>query len=86
MYRGPGLEGFAFAHLNLYVTARQWWDADGVGETVEVVFDYQQAATGSRVKRETRGFAADATRYAPGGRRGCESTCGRAQQRDSPTS
>jgi hypothetical protein len=39
----------------------QWWDADGVGEPVEVVFDYQQAATGSRVKRETRGFAADAT-------------------------
>lgn len=34
----------------------QWHDDSALGKPVEVVFDYQQAATGSRVKRETRGF------------------------------
>lgn len=37
-----------------------WRDPDGVGEgPVEVVFEYQQGATASRVKRMTKSFPAD---------------------------
>lgn len=37
-----------------------WRDPDGVGKgTVEVVFEYQQGATASRVKRMTKSFPAD---------------------------
>jgi hypothetical protein len=38
-----------------------WNDASGVGQPVELVFDYQQASTGARVKREVRGFDPEAS-------------------------
>ncbi|HEY8962199.1 MAG TPA: hypothetical protein VIM57_08320 [Luteolibacter sp.] len=37
------------------------WRESQAGEPVKVVFDYQQGATGSRVKRQSRDFAASAT-------------------------
>jgi len=46
--------------LGQYYTV-QWQDESGVGEPVELVFDYQQASTGARVKREVRGFDPSAT-------------------------
>jgi hypothetical protein len=46
--------------LGQYYTV-EWRDESLVGKPVELVFDYQQAVTGSRVKRETRGFDAQAT-------------------------
>jgi len=46
--------------LGQYYTV-QWWDQSEVGSPAELVFDYQQAATGSEVKREVRGFDAEAT-------------------------
>jgi hypothetical protein len=46
--------------LGQYFTV-QWNDDSGVGQAVEVVFDYQQASTGSRLKREVRGFDPEAT-------------------------
>lgn len=40
-----------------------WQDASGVGQgSVEVVFEYQQGATGSQVKRMTREFSSSEAR------------------------
>jgi len=46
--------------LGQYYTV-QWWDQSEVGHSAELIFDYRQAATGERVKREVRGFDPEAT-------------------------